>query len=357
MSDTRVAEYARLLVEWCVGVQPGWQVIIRTNPLARPVIEETMRLIAGRGAYALLRLSYGAPHMNLAAVDAAWAVAAPDELLVQMPPIERHALENADALILIEAPDGREAEAVSGLIARRHLLRQSVRPLMQRLAGGAFPTTYGMFPTDALAQEAGMSLIEYEDLLYSACLLPWDREQVRMRDIARRLDGAEEVRITGSGTDLTLSLRDRQAGVEDGRENLPGGRVYYAPAEASARGVIQFDEFPVVYRRRTVEGARLVLEDGAIAEAAAREGEAFLAETLATGTRAWTLQELGIGCNPAVGWFTRQLLFDQKIDGTVHLVFNGNSPTSAPWTMVKDLRRGGQIYNDGELLYDSGAWV
>lgn len=146
MTDARIEGYARLLVERGVDVQPGWQVIIRANPLARPLVEEVMRVIARREAYALLRLSYGAPHMNLIAVDAAWALAAPDALLTAMPPIERCALEHADALILIEAPDGREAEAVNGLIARRHLLRQSARPVMERLANGALRTAYSLFP-------------------------------------------------------------------------------------------------------------------------------------------------------------------------------------------------------------------
>ena len=355
MIEGRTESYARLLVERGIKVRPGWQVIIRTNPLARPLVEEVARQLARRGAYALLRISYGAPHMNLIAVDTAWALSAPEDLLQRMPPIERDALETADAMIIIEAPDDRESEAAEGLIARRHLLRRSVRPLMERLQQGDLPTAYCLFPTEALALQAGMALGEYEDFLYAACLLDWEREAGKMRDIAALFDGQETVRILGEGTDLTLSFEDCRGKIDDGRETLPGGRVYYRPVEGSADGYITFGEFPIVYRGSVVEGARLEFRDGRVTQASARHDEDTLLETLGAGTLPWSLREIGIGCNPAVRRHTRNTLFDQKIDGTLHLELSGDSPAHAPWVMVKPFGVEGRLEAGGRVVYPTAT--
>lgn len=354
--DSRVTAYAHLLVERGLQVQAGWQVLLRTNCPARPLVEEVMRVIARRGAYALLRISYGPPHMNLIAVDSAWAVEAPDVLLSEMPPIERHALEQADAIMLIEAPDGREAEAVGGLIARRHLLRQSVRPLIERLGSGTLRTTYGMFPTPTLAEDAGMTLDAYEDFLYASCLLDWDQETRRMQHIADLMDEAASIRILAVGTDLQLSLTGRHGQVEDGRATLPGGRVFWRPVEGSARGVISITEFPAIYRKHEMEGVRLEFRDGHVVNASASRGEDTLLELLAAGEVPWSLHELGVGCNPNIERYTKHALFDGKMNDSVHLVLTGNSPHHAPWFVAKRLGIHARIVCDGREGYVHGGW-
>ena len=225
------------------------------------------------------------------------------------------------------------------------------------------PWVIAEYPVLSTAQEAGMTLPELEQFIFDAVLLDWDAEARRMHSIAEVFDAADEVRIVGAGTDLTLSLAGRLGAVDDGRVNMPGGEVFYSPVEDSATGVVEFSEFPAVYYGGEVVGARLVFEQGRIVEASAKSGEEFLLRTLDTDEGARGLGELGIGCNPRIQRFMKNVGFDEKIDGTVHLAignsysFNGGTNESAiHWDMVKDLRSEGRIYADGRLVQENGSW-
>jgi aminopeptidase len=356
MADPRVEAYARLLVERSLDVQPGWQVIVRSSPLARPLLEAIAGCLARRGAHMLTRLSY-------ASIHSAWVSEAPEALLEAVAPVDMHMWETADALLAIEAPENtREGAAIAP--DRRVLLARAGRASHRRVMSGEMPWVGCQFPTPALAQDAGMSLSAYEDLLYSACLLDWDEQGRQMRRIADRFDQASLVRIVGEGTDLTLSLEGRLAMVDDGHRNMPGGEVFYCPLEDSADGVISYSEFPAVYGGQLVEGVRLRFRQGQVVEASARSGEEFLLKMLATDPGASRLGELGIGCNPGIQRHMRNTLFDEKIYGTVHLAVGNGFPfgggtnvSSVHWDMVKDLRNGGHIYCDGELVQENGRWM
>jgi aminopeptidase len=172
------------------------------------------------------------------------------------------------------------------------------------------------------------------------------------------------VRIVGPGTDLTLSLAGRTGAVDDGHVNMPGGEVFYSPVEDSAQGVIDFSEFPAVYYGHEVAGARFVFDAGRIVEASASSGEEFLLRTLDTDEGARRLGELGIGCNRGIQRYMKNVAFDEKIDGTVHLAvgnsytFTGGTNASAiHWDIVKDLRTDGEIHADGVLVQQNGRWV
>ena len=192
----------------------------------------------------------------------------------------------------------------------------------------------------------------------------WDAEEQRMRKIKERLDRGREVRIVGEGTDLTLGIEGREGVVSAGFRNMPDGEVFYSPVEDTAEGVIAFAEFPAVYLGHDVVGARLVFRGGEVVEATADEGEEFLRQVLATDAGARRLGELGLGCNPRITRFTRNVLFDEKIDGTVHLAVGasytytgGRNESAVHWDLVKDLRPGGELYADGELVQRDGAWL
>ena len=352
--DPRVERLARLLVETCVDVQPGWQVLVFGSPLGQPLVDEVSRQLARRGAYALLRSSYGPPRP--------WLREAPLELIRTAAPLELRALEEADALIEIEAPENtRDASSVPS--ERFAAVQAAYRPGLERIFRHELPWTGCQFPTPALAQEAGMSTEEFADFLYGACLLDWEAERVRMQRYADRFDAAEEVRIVGAGTDLRLSLAGRTMRVDAGGANVPGGEFFGCPVEDSAEGVITFGEFPAVYAGRELAGIRLRFEGGAVVEAAADTNEAFLHQTLDQDEGARRLGELGIGCNPGITRYMRNTLFDEKIDGTVHLALGNGMPdlggrnvSTIHWDIVKDLRRGGRIELDGEVVQQDGAW-
>jgi aminopeptidase len=354
--DPRIDEYARLLVERSVGVQPGWQVVVRATPLARPLIESVVEQIARRSAHPLLQLSFeqiGGPFER----------EAPLETLREAAPLQRRIWEEADAFISIWAPENtREGSELSE--ERRKALRQMSAPMRERTMSLAVPWVIAEYPVHSAAQDAGMTLVEFEEFIFESVLLDWDAEGERMRKLADVFDAAEDVRIVAPGTDLTLSLAGRSGAVDDGHVNMPGGEVFYSPIEDSANGVIEFSEFPACYFGREVEGARLVFRNGRVVDASARNGEDFLVQTLDTDDGARRIGELGIGCNPAIQRFMKNVAFDEKIDGTVHLAlgnsysFTGGTNESAiHWDIVKDLRRGGQIHAGGRLVQDNGDWM
>ena len=359
-ADPRPRELAALLVERSLDVQPGWQVSVRATPLARPLVTELARAIARRGAYYLPRIHWGSERFR---VDLDWAAEAPLELLAELPPLERHAVETEDARLTIRAPE--DVHAGSQLDPeRRALLQRAMEPASRRGRSLGVRWAVAQYPTEAAAAEAGMSLPEFEDFVYGACLLDWDAEERRMRRIKERFDEARSVRIVGAGTDLTLSVEGRQGIVSSGLRNLPDGEVFYSPVEDSAEGVIAYGEFPAVYLGHDVEDARLVFRDGRVTEASAGVGEDFLKQVLHTDDGASRLGELGIGCNPRITRFTRNILFDEKIDGTVHLALGGSytyaggkNESAVHWDMVKDLRPGGELYADDDLVQRDGRWL
>ena len=355
MRDPRLEQYAGILVDTCIGVQPGWQVLVSAAPLARPLVDEVSRLLGERGAYALIR-------QNLTG-SLPWALAAPEELLKTIPPIDLHSLENADALISIDAPENtRERSALS--TERVRLRQAALRPAMERLFTGDLKWVGCLYPTPALAQDAGMSTRAFEDFLYGACVLDWDAERERMSRYSERFDSADEVRIVGAETDLTLSLAGRTGEVDAGGANMPGGEFYYSPVEDSAEGTISFLEFPAPLAGREVAGIRLRFEGGRVVDASAASEEAFLIEQLDQDEGARRIGELGIGCNPGITRFMKNTAFDEKIDGTVHIALGnglpeigGTNQSEIHWDIVKDLRPGGQILLDGKVVQQDGIWV
>jgi aminopeptidase len=355
MSDPRLESYASLLVDRCVAVQPGWQVLIRATPAARSLVEEVVSAIARRKAYALPRLSFGR--------SSVWTAEAPEERLGRVPDIDAHELDNADCMIVIDAPENtREGADISP--ERLMLRRQAYRPHAEPFFAGEKPWVGCQVATSALAQDAGMGLRAYEDFLYGAVLVDWETLAERMRSIAARFDAANEVRLTGDGTDLTFSLEDRDGCVDAIGANMPGGEVFYSPVEDSARGTVAFSEYPACYGGRAIEKVRLRFEDGRAIDASASTEEDFLLKTLDTDDGARVLGEFGIGCNPGIQRHTQNTLFDEKIEGTIHLALGNGFPflggtnvSAVHWDMVKDLRGGGTIEIDGEVVQRDGKWL
>ena len=355
MTDERITRYAELLVDTCVGVRPGWQVVVTSTPLARPLVDEVVRQIARREAYALVRTAGIVSHRE-------WVKHAPLELVGTLPPLERRLLEECDALIAIEAPENtREASAVSA--ERIAAAQAALRPAIERVFRHELPWVGCQYPTPSLAQEAGMATDDFADFLYGACLLDWEAEGARMQRYADRFDAAEQVRIVGAGTDLTLSIAGRPMRVDAGGANIPGGEFFGCPVEDSAEGVIHFSEFPAVYAGREVTGIRLRFERGRVVEATADQNEDYLLATLDIDEGARALGELGIGCNPGITRHMKNTLFDEKIDGTVHLALGNGMPdlgsrneSAIHWDIVKDLRHGGRIELDGEVVQEDGVW-
>ena len=360
MRDSRDRQLAELLVDTCVGVQPGWQVLVVGSPPGRPLLEEIVRVVAERDAYALLRVTFDEANIT----PRLWTRTAPLERLAVPASIEIHAMENCDALIVVVSPENtRDTADIPS--ERMSAIQGAYRPALERVFRHELPWVGCQYPTPALAQEAGMSTEEFADFLYGACLRDWDAERERMQRYADRFDAADEVRIVGAETDLRLSMAGRSMKVDAGGANIPGGEFFGCPVEESAEGTIAFTEFPAVYTGRELNGIRLRFEGGRVVEASAETNEEFLLETLDSDDGSRRIGELGIGCNPGITRYMRNTLFDEKIDGTVHLALGNGMPdlggkneSRIHWDIVKDLRLPGtRIELDGEVVQQDGTWL
>jgi aminopeptidase len=355
-SQADLERYASLLIDDCVGVQPGWQVLVVGQPLGRPLVEEVMRQLGQRGAYGLLRLRFDW-------LNSAWAATVPEELLKEMCEIDAHTLREIDTYIAILAPENtREGSELQP--ERVAWFTEAQRPHMEPFMADEKPWVGCQYPTAALAQEAGMSLREFEDFLFGAVLIDWDALERRMERLAAPFDAADEVRIVAPETDLTFSLAGRRAKISGAAANMPSGEFFYGPVEDSASGVIHYTEYPACYLGHQVEGVRLRFENGRVVDASADSDEEFLLRMLDTDEGARRVGEFGIGCNPGIQRHIRNTLFDEKIEGTVHFAVGksypatgGTNESALHWDMVKDLRDGGRIELDGQVVQENGEWL
>src|SRR5262249_17556367 len=273
--DSRIEKLAELLVERCLDVQPGWQVLVMGHPPARPLLEEGSRQIGRRGAYALLRLRIDNPPLR------AWMLEADEALIAEFPEIDAHGYTHMDSYVVIEAPENTRTG--SDVPAERSRLRiMATRPYMERVFTGEMRWVGLNFPTAGIAQDAGMTLRQFEEFYWGALLIDWEALRDKMSRIADRFDAADEVRIVGDGADLRFSLAGRSGLVDALGANMPGGEVFYSPVEDSAEGVISYSEYPACYQNHEVGGVRLRFEGGKIVEASADSDEAFLLGILDT---------------------------------------------------------------------------
>jgi aminopeptidase len=331
-------------------------VLVRSQPPARPLIEEVSRELARRGVRALVRLGFDS-------VGGVFVREAPLEVLGTVPDIERHEIETANSYIAIIAPentrDGTDVPA-----ERSRVWQAARRGPHEPFLRDEKPWTGCYYPTEAVAQDAGMTLPEFTEYLYGAVLIDGDALAREMQGIKERFDRAETVRIVGEDTDLTFSLAGREGKVDAREANMPGGEVFYCPVEDSAEGVISFSEYPGCYLGHEVPGIRFRLERGDIVVASASRDEEFLLGTLDADEGARRLGEFGIGCNPGIQQHMKNTLFDEKIDGTVHLAIGaglgfvgGLNKSAIHWDMVKELRSGGRIELDSVIVQEDGKWL
>lgn len=364
--DPRVEKMAAVLVNYCLGVNPGEWTVIQTPPLGIPLAVSCVEAILKAGGY---------PGLNLYVEEVQEAVLrhASDEQLAFISPESRTRVEQQDCSIGIVAPTN--TRAMAGIDPHRIALQAKAgAPLQERYlaraAEGTLRWTSTAYPTQAAAQDAGMSLRDYQDFVFGACLLndadpvaAWQRLGARQERIIDWLDGKGEIHVTGPGTDLRLSVAGRTWINDDGRKNFPGGEVFTSPLEDSAEGYIQFD-YPAAYRGREVAGVRLVFKQGVVVEASGTADEAFLQEMLGTDEEARRLGEFAFGTNDSIGRYTKSILFDEKIGGTLHLALGhsileagGTNISGIHWDMVFDLRTDTEVTVDGRALLTNGEFT
>jgi aminopeptidase len=366
MADPRIARLADVLVSYSIAVQPGELVTIDGTTLAAPLVRELYRQIVRAGGHPLTRIALeGLAEERLTNGN--------DAQLDWVSPRLRGDVEAATAGITILSDFNTRSR--SGLDpSRQARATRATAPFRRRLyereADGEYRWVVTAFPTNALAQEAGMSLADYTKFVFTAGLLDRDDPVAAWKGIGQRIERltewlatVRELRIVASGTDLRLSVEGRSWVASDGRGNFPDGECFTGPVEDSVEGEIAFT-YPAVFAGRSVDGVRLRFREGEVVEADAERGLDLLEEMLALDDGARRAGEFAFGLNDAVATFTGEILFDEKIGGTVHLALGEGYPETGSknlsalhWDMVRDLRSGGEVYADGELVYRDGVFL
>ncbi len=351
--------FAELLAGYCLEVGEGQQIIVRSTTLATPLLAALQSAILERGGWPLLRVA-------LPGEEEAFFAAARDAQLDGFPPLTLAEAQGADASLRIVAPQNTRALARvdPDRIARAARARQPVREaaLSRRWA-------LTLWPTPAIAQEAGMGTAELAAFVRGALFLDrpdaaaaWRELRSFQESLIERLRGARELRIEAEGTDLRLRVEGRTWVNSDGKRNMPSGEVFTSPLEDSANGTIRYT-VPSSPAGVEVAGVELTFRDGEVAGARADRGEPYLLRTLDTDPGARRLGEIGIGTNTGIDRAIGNILFDEKIAGTVHLAIGRSYPeaggvneSAVHWDMICDLRQGGRLTADGEVVVEDARF-
>ena len=367
MRDPRLEKLADVLVSYSVGVKRGQLVRISGPPVAQPLIVELYRKVLAAGGHPFVRSS---PEE----LSEIFVKEAGDEQLKFVNPIGVFEYEKIDCSIGIWAEEN--TKALSNADPKKIGLSQAARkPLMaifmKRAASGALKWSGTQFPCQAAAQDAEMSLAEYEDFVFNAGLLDrpdpvaaWKQVSERQQRLVDFLNGKRDYQVVAAnGTDVRMSVAGRTWINCDGHENFPDGEVFTGPVIESVNGRIHFS-FPAVHHGRECDGVKLTFKDGKVIDASAEKGEDFLISMLDMDGGSRFLGECAIGTNYNITRYTKNTLFDEKIGGTVHFALGAGYPETGNtnesglhWDMVVDLHGGGLVEIDGERINVDGRFT
>jgi aminopeptidase len=361
-----VARLARLIVEYSLDLEPRQILRIDAPEVASPLVLELYRSALAAGAFPYATIS----------VDGLLEILldnGSDEQIAHISPLQMHEIDTIDALATIwsetntrslsRVDPGRHARFLS---AQRRLANRR----WERISAGELAWCGMLFPTNGHAQDADMSLPRYEDFVYSACHVDeddpaahWQLVAASLRAQADELESVRELRIVGPDTDLVVGVDGRKWIAADGRYNMPDGEVFTSPVETDTQGTIRYT-FPAIYHGREVEDIRLRFEDGRVVAAEAARGDDYLRSLLDMDEGARVLGEVAFGLNYEIDRFTRNILFDEKIGGTMHFALGsafpqagGTNTSGLHWDMICDLRADGEVYADGELIWKAGRFL
>jgi aminopeptidase len=361
MVDERVGKLARLLVDYSIKAGEGDQVLVFGEVGGGPLVRALYARLLQVGASPVAQV--GLPGMQEIFFEHA------QELHYQeIPKVTRAIYESVDAQIGILSPSNTRA---LGNVdpEKQQALHKRNKPLSEMmLEKNRWVLT--LYPTEALAQESHMGLSEYEEFVFEAMGLNeedpvrfWSEKSAEQERLKDRLEQASEICIVGPETDLTLSVDGRTFVNSAGIRNMPCGEVFTGPIEDSANGTVYFG-IPAAIAGREISGVRFRFEEGKVVEASAEKGEEYLMSLLDADAGARYLGEIGIGTNYGIRRASANVLFDEKLGGTVHLAIGrsyaetgGQNDSSVHTDLVCDLREGGEIYADGELIQENGRFL
>ena len=359
-------KYANLLVNYCVSLKPGEKLLVQSSTLAEPLVREVYRAALQAGALPHIVMDFREQrNIKMAESNA--------EQLQYASPLYAMAMEQFDAYIYIRAPfyNRSTQKAYPDKAKIETAAKKKYRNLYtQRTASLQLKRTLCEYPTVAHAQNAGLSLEQYADFIYNACHLYddnpqacWEEVSINQQAAVDLLNTKTKIRYQGEGIDIRFSTEGRTWINSDGKTNMPSGEVYTAPVDDSVNGTIHF-AYPSMFMGEEVEGITLWVKDGWVEKWEAIKGKKLLDRIFNIDKGARRFGEAAIGTNMRIQTPVKNILFDEKIGGTVHMAIgqaylqNGGTNQSAiHWDMIADMKNGGKIYADDSLIYDSGQFV
>jgi len=363
--QTLFDKYAQVLVDYSLRLKAGDKLLIQGSYLAEGLIKAVYARAIGAGAHPEFKIA-------LNGTEKIFYDNASDGQLKYISPTSKMVIDEYDALLNIISPfNMKELQSVPAdkkqmvSIARTDLNKS----FMTRAAAGELNWTLCVSPTDAAAQEAGMSLAEYEDFVYGACFLleddpvgRWGKLKDDQQRVVDFLNNKKHIRYASADVDVEFSVDGRTWLNSAGTNNMPSGEVFTAPVEDSVNGKVRFS-FPGFFMGQEIEDIQLEIKDGEVIKWNAAKGAEILDKVFEIdGTRRFG--EVAVGMNDGIQKFTKNMLFDEKIGGTIHMAVGacypetgGTNESSVHWDMLADMRDGGQIFADGELIYENGKFI
>ena len=364
MPDPRVSKLAQVLVQYSLDLQPGELFSLRTSPLAEELSLEVYKEAVKAGAHITVQNS-------LPGADEAFYKFASQAQLEHISPVRKLVVETFDATLYIEAE--HNTRSLSGIDSAKisqvsRANAELTQLFFERAARKEVKWSLTVYPTHAMAQEADMSLSDYQDFVYGAGMLHlddpvafWKNEGVRQREIISWLQGHDQITLKGENVDLAFSIEDRTFEPADGKYNFPDGEIFTGPVEDSVEGYIRFS-YPAIYSGQEIEDIELWFEKGKVVKEQASKNADLLSKMLDTDQGARYLGEWGIGTNYGIQRFTKNMLFDEKIGGTIHLAVGSGYPETGSknksgihWDMLCNMQDA-EIRADGELFYEGGQF-
>ena len=367
MTDPRLARLGELIVGYSLDLEPGKVIRVDTPLSGMPLALELYRAALSAEAF---------PYLNVEVeqLPEILVLEGADEQLDFVPPAALHEVELVDAIVTIWAE--ANTRALSGASPERHqrliaATRELTNRRWERISAGQLGWSGVLCPTPAHAQDAEMSLEDYEKFVYRACHVEedgdpvehWRSTSAELAQRVERLSSVRELRIVGPDTDLRVVVEGRSWEAADGHHNMPDGEVYTSPVETGTEGEIHFS-FPALFQGREVDDIHLRFEEGRVVAAEANRGGPFLDAVLDLDEGARRLGEVAFGLNYEIDRFTKNTLFDEKIGGTMHVALGsafkelgGVNDSALHWDLVCDLRAEGEVYADAELVWRAGRFL
>lgn len=358
-------KYAQLLTQYSLDLQEGEKLYVKSTTLAEPLVREVYREALKLGAHVEYSLDFDG-------FSSIFYNHASKQQLEYTNILSKEAMENFDAYLYIRAPYNlREQQNIDQkkIEIKRQAMKSLNKVYFERTGSGDLKRSLCQFPTHANAQEAGMSLEEYSEFIFNACKLntdnpkkAWEALGQKQQNIVDHLNTCTRIRYVTEGTDIQFSTKGRTWINSDGKANMPSGEVFTAPVEDSVEGHVRFS-YPAIYMGHEVEGVELEVVQGEIKSWSAEKGEEFLDKIFKIpGSRRFG--EAAIGTNYDVQKITKNILFDEKIGGSIHMAIGqsykqcgGQNESSIHWDMITDMKESGQIYADDQLIYEKGKFV